>query len=86
MLKALQELTGATDLKDDRVSHYLAAWALSFPLAKGQFNKALQYVNTASSPHTTSEACKVALEAKTASLLPPIAMCELVLNLCAPKS
>ena len=37
-------------------------------------------------PHTTSEASKAAFEAYAASLLPSIAVCELVLNLRAPKS
>ena len=32
------------------------------------------------------EACKAAVEAYTASLLPPTAMCELVLNMRGPKS
>ena len=83
--KALRDLSGA-NLKDDRVGHYFATWALSCPLARRQFNKAVQYVNTASSPHTTSEASKAAIEAYAASLLPPTAMCELVLYLRAPKS
>ena len=48
--KALRDLSGATNLKDDRVGQYLAMWALSCPLARRQFNKAVQYVNTASSP------------------------------------
>ena len=83
--KALQDLSGVTNLKDDRVGHYLAPWALSCPWARQQFNKAVQYVNTATFPHTTGEASKAAVEAYAAALLPPIAMCELVLNLCAPK-
>ena len=44
------------------------------------------YVNAATPAHTTGKACKVAVvEAYTASLLPPTAMCELVLNFRAPK-
>ena len=50
--EALRDLSGATNLRDDRVGHYLAAWALSCPLARRQFNKAVQYVNTASPPPT----------------------------------
>ena len=52
-----------------------------------QFNNAVQYVNTATSTQTTGEACKAAGEAYAAFLLPPpTAMCELVLNMRAPKS
>ena len=84
--KALRDLSGASNLKDERVGHYLATWALSCPLARRQFNNAVQYVNTTTSTHTTGEACKAAVEAYTDSLLPPTAMCELVLNMRAPKS
>ena len=84
--KALWDLTGASNLKDERVGHYLATWALSCPLARRQFNNAVQYVNTATSTQTTDEACKAAVEAYATSLLPPTAMCELVLNMRAPKS
>ena len=69
--KALRELSGASNLKDERVGHYLATWALSCPLARRQFNNAVQYVNSATSTHTTDEACRAAVEAYTASLLPP---------------
>ena len=86
MSKALREFSVASNLKDERVGHYLATWALSCPLARRQFNKAVQHVNTAISTQTTGEACKAAVEAYTASLLPPTAMCELVLNMRAPKS
>ena len=69
------------------MGHYLATRALSCPLARRQFNTAVQYVNSATSTQTTGEACKAAVEAYTASLLPPPpAMCELVLNMRAPKS
>ena len=84
--KALHNLSGASSLKDERVGHYLATWAPSRPLARRQFNNAAQYVNTATSTQTTGETCKAAVEAYTASLLPPTAMCELVLNMRAPKS
>ena len=84
--KALRGLTGASNLKDERVGHYLATWAQSCPLAWRQFNNAVQYVNSATSTHTTGGACKAAVEAYTASLLPPTAMCELMLNMRAPKS
>ena len=83
---ALQDLSGATSLKDEQVGHYLATWAVSCPLARRQFNNAVQYVNAATSTQTTGDACKDAIEAYAASLLPPTAMCELVLNLRAPKS
>ena len=53
------------------MGHYLATWALSCPLARRQFNKAFQYVNSATSTDITGEACKAAVEACTASLLPP---------------
>ena len=56
------------------------------PPSAAAFNNAVQYVNTATSAHTTGEACKAALAAYAASLLPPTAMCELVLNMTAPKS
>ena len=68
------------------MGHYLATWALSCPLARRQFNNAVKYVNSASSTHTTGEACKAAVEAYAASLLPPTARCELVPNMRAPKS
>ena len=68
------------------MGHYLATWALSCPLARRQFNNAVQYVNTASSTQTTCEAWKAAVEACTASLLLPTTMCEIVLNMRAPKS
>ena len=86
--KALKDLSGASNLKDERVGHYLATWALSCPLARWQFNNAVQYVNTATSTQITGEACKAAAEAYAASLPPPppSAMCELVLNMRAPKS
>ena len=84
--KALQDLSKASSLKDERVGRYLATWALSCPLARRQFNNAVQYVNTATSTQTMGEACKAAVEAYAASLLPPTAMCELVLNMRVPKS
>ena len=67
--KALRDLSGASNLKDERLGHYLATWALSCPLARRQFNNAVQYVNTAT--QTTGDACNAAVEAYTASLLPP---------------
>ena len=79
--KALRDLSGASNLKDKRVGLYLAKWALSCPLARRQVNNAVQYVNSATSTHTTGEACKAAVEAYAASLLPPSAMCELVVNI-----
>ena len=79
---ALRDLSGASNLKDERVGHYLATWALSCPLPRRQFNKVVQYVNTATFTQTTGEACKAA----AASPLPPTAMCELVLSMRAPKS
>ena len=84
--KALRELSGASNLKDERVGHYLATWALSCPLAWRQLNNAVQYVNSATSTHTTRQAGNAAVEEYTASLLPPTAMCELVLNMRAPKA
>ena len=84
--KAIWDLSGAANLKDERVGHYLATWALSCPLARRQFNNAVQHVNSATSTQTTGEACKAAVVAYAASLLPPTAMCELVLNMRAPKS
>ena len=83
--KAIRGLSGASNLKDERVGHYLATWALSCPLARRQFNNAVQHVN-ATSTQTAGEACKAAVEAYASSLLPPPAMCELVLNMRAPKS
>ena len=74
--KALRELSGASNLKDERVGHYLATWALSCPLARRQFNNAVQYVNSATCTHTIGEACKAAVEEYAAALLPPTAMCE----------
>ena len=68
------------------MGHYLATWAPSCPLARRQFNKAVQSVSTASPLDTISEAFKAVVEAYTASLLPPTAMCKLVLNLREPKS
>ena len=82
--KALRNLSGASSLKDERVGHYLATWAPSFPLARRQFNNAVEHVNTATSTKTTGKGCKAAVEACAASLLPPTAMCELVLNMRAP--
>ena len=73
-------------LQASRVGHYLATWALSCPLARRQFNNAVQYVNFDTSTHTTGEACKAAIEAYAAFLLPATAMCELVLYMRAPKS
>ena len=73
--KALRDLSGASSLKDEGVGHY---W---------QFNNNVQYVNTATFTQTTGETCKAAVEANVASLPPPpTAMCELVLNMRAPKS
>ena len=46
--KVVRDLNGASNLKDEQVGHYLATWALSCPLARRQFNNAVQYVNTAS--------------------------------------
>ena len=84
--KALRELNWASNLKDEQVGHYLATWALSCALARRQFNNGVQHVNSATSTQTTGEACKAAVDAYAASLLPPTAMCELVLNMRAPKS
>ena len=83
---APRDLSGPSSLKDERVSHYLATWAVSCRVARRQFNNAVQYVNTAASTQTTGEACKAAVEAYAASLLPPTSMCELVHNMRAPKS
>ena len=69
--KALRELSGASNLKDEPVGHYLATWALPCPIARRQFNNAVQYVNSATSTHNTGAACKAAVEAYAASLLPP---------------
>ena len=69
--KGLREVSGASNLKDERVGHYLATWALSCPLARRQFNNAVQYVNSPTATQTTGEACKAAVEAYAASLLPP---------------
>ena len=66
------------------MGHYLATWALSCPLARRQFNNAVRYVNTATSTQTIAEACKAAVEAYAASLLPPTAMCELLLDMRDP--
>ena len=49
--KAVRELTGASTLKDERVGHYLATWALSCTLARRQFNNAVQHVNSAIYPN-----------------------------------
>ena len=84
--KALRDLSGASNLKDERVGPYLATWALCCPLARRQFNNAVQYMNFATSTHTTGEACKSAVEVYTASLLLPNAMCALVVNMRAPKA
>ena len=80
LCKGLRDLSGASNLKDERVGH-----CASCPLARRQFNNAVQYVNSATPTHTTGEACKAAVEAYTDSLLPPTAMCELVLNMRAPQ-
>ena len=84
--KARQDLTGATRLRNERVGHYWATWALSCLLARRQVNNAVQYMHTATSAHSTDAAWKAAVEAYSASLLPSAAMCELGLNLLAPKS
>ena len=85
MSKALRDFSGATTLKHERLGHYVAMWALSCSLAQRQFNNAVQYVNTATSTQTTGEACKSAIEAYTAYLLPATPMCEFVLNIRAPN-
>ena len=51
---ALPDRAGAFSLKDKRVGHYLAMWALSCPLAWRQFNNDVEYVNTATSAHATA--------------------------------
>ena len=84
--KAPRDLSGASNLKDKRVGHYLATWVLSCPVARRQFNNTIQYVNATTFTQTTGEACKAAVEAYAASLSPPTAMCELVLNMRSPKS
>ena len=86
MSKALRELSGDSNVKDELLGHYLATWALSCPLARRQFDNAVQYVKPATSTQTMDEACKAAVDAHAASLLPPSAICELVLNMRAPKS
>ena len=63
---ALRDLSGASNLKHERVGHYLATWALSCPIARRHFNNAVQHVNTATSTQTTVEACKAAVEAYVA--------------------
>ena len=84
--KELRDLSGASNLKDERLGHYLATWVPACPLARRRFKSAVEYVNTATSIQTTDEARKAAVEAYTASPLPPTAMCELVLNMRALKS
>ena len=71
----------------------MSEWAITWPRGRyhgpyhgNHFNNAVQYVITASCAQTTCEACKAAVEAYAASLLTPTAMCELVLNMRAPKS
>ena len=71
-------------------------WATTWPRghyhAPGHIGNSIRPSNTSTlplpplPPHTTGEACKATVEAYAASLLPPLAMCELVLNLRAPKS
>ena len=63
-----------------------STWALSCPLAWQQFHNAVQYVSTTTSTKSTGGACKAAVKAYDASLLPPTAMCEIVLNMRAPNS
>ena len=82
----LRDLSGASNIKDERVGHYSTTCALSCPLLRRQFNNAVQCVNTATSTQTTGEACKAAVVAYAAFLPPLTAMCELVLNIRAPKS
>ena len=69
--KALRGLSGAISLKDGQAGHYLAKWALLCPLAQQQFNNAVQRVNTVTPAQTMVEACKAAVKAYTATLLPP---------------
>ena len=57
MSKALRDLSGSSNLSAERVGHYLATWALSCPLARRQFGNVVQYVNTATSTHTTGAGC-----------------------------
>ena len=61
--KALRDLSGATDLKSERLGHFLATWVLSCPLAWRRVNNAMQCVNTGISTQTTGEAWKAAAEA-----------------------
>ena len=56
------------------------------PEARHQFNSAVQHVKAVTFNDTLGDACKAALEASAASLLPHATMCDLVLNLCAPKT
>ena len=86
--RTVRDLSGPSNLKKERVGHYLATGAPSCPLARRQFNNAVQCVNTATSTQTAGEACKAAIEAYTNSLPPPppTALCELELNMRAPKS
>ena len=69
--KALRELSGASNLKDERVGHYLATWALACPLARRQFNNTVQHVNSATSTQTTGEECKAAVEVTPPPYFPP---------------
>ena len=54
----------------------MIGWAITWPRGRYhakscQFNNAVQCVNTATSTQTTGEACKAAVGAYAASLLPP---------------
>ena len=80
------DVSWASNVKDERLGHCLAMLAPSWPPTTRQFNMPVQYENTATSTPTTGHACKAVAEAYTAFLFPPTAMCELVLNMRAPKS
>ena len=89
MSKALRDLIGASNLKDERVGHYLATWALSLPLAGQQFNNAVQYVNTATLTKPRVRHARPPLRHTLPPYSPPpppTAMCEFVLNMRAAKS
>ena len=69
-----------SSLDDDPVGPYLAKWASPFPLARRQTNAVVKVFEADTNSHGMREAWRAVVDAYTTSLLPPNAMCELVLN------
>ena len=84
--KALRDLSGASNIQDERTWPLLGHVGAIMPPSRAAIQQRRPICEHRHFYQTTGEACKAAVEAYAASLLPSTATCDLVLNMRAPKS